>query len=337
MLFIAVIFDIYGRQPFNPVGSDTVNFNQENLKPGVNKVEYLSNGSRISALLFIPEDYIEGEKRPVIIITPPNTGVKEQTAGLYAEKLSKKGFITLAFDPRGFGESGGHPLLLDLSRQIEDVRHSVDFVSTLDIVDQDNIFNMGICVGTGISAYDTAFDPRIKAQIMVSPAIRSDEESVIPLPIDVAYIFAGLAKAYYKISDNDLELTPLVQELSEEEADEAIVGVRMGAFYYLEGMPGDVPNWRNGLSMISIVSVVEWMDFFEPANHFDSTPLYMVYGTKAFSKDGAIKFYDMTNGPKDRLVLDGAGHFDIYWMPEYVDPAVEGITEFVNKYAKGAE
>jgi fermentation-respiration switch protein FrsA (DUF1100 family) len=328
---IAVGFDIYGRQPYDPLGSDTVSFSSEDLKSGKNTVEYLSNGSKISANLFIPEDYVEGEKRPTVVITPQGTGVKEQTAGLYAEKLSQKGFITLAFDPRGFGESGGHPLLVDLSRQIEDVRSSIDFISTLEQVDQNNIFNLGICAGSGISAYETAFDPRIKGQVMVSPAIRSDEESVIPLPMDVAYIISGFAKAYYAITGSDLAISPVVQELAEEEAEEATVGTGMGAFYYLPGMPGDVPNWRNSLSMISIVSAVEWMDFFEPANHFDSTPLFMVYGAKAYSKDSAVKFYDMTKGLKDRLILEGAGHFDIYWMPEYVEPAVEGITNFINE------
>ena len=144
LIIILIPLNLIGRQPFDPVGSDTVNFTSEDLKPGKNTVEYLSNGSKITAHLFIPEDYVEGEKRPVIVITPPNSGVKEQTAGLYAEKLSEKGFITLAFDPRGFGESGGHPLLLDLERQIEDARSSIDFVSTLDMVDTNNIFNMGI-------------------------------------------------------------------------------------------------------------------------------------------------------------------------------------------------
>jgi fermentation-respiration switch protein FrsA (DUF1100 family) len=326
---ILVPLNLIGRQPFDPVGSETVNFNPENLKPGRNTVEYLSNGSKISALLFIPEDYVEGEQRPVIVITPPNSGVKEQTAGLYAEKLSKKGFITLAFDPRGFGESGGHPLLLDLERQIEDARSSIDFVSTLDMVDTNNIFNMGICVGTGISAYETAFDSRVKAEAMVSPVFLSEDESVLPLPLDLVYVIGGVARANYAITGNDIEFGPMVPEVSEEEADEAVIGVGMGAFYYLPGMPGDVPNWKNAVSMLSLVPIVEWINFYELTDRFEPTPVFMAYGSEAYSKDSAIKFYNQLNGPKDKVVLEGAGHFDMYWMPEYVDPAVEGISEFL--------
>ena len=58
------------------------------IKPGKNKIFYLSEGDKISAYLFIPKNYRKGEKRPAIIVSPPASGVKEQTAGLYAEKLA---------------------------------------------------------------------------------------------------------------------------------------------------------------------------------------------------------------------------------------------------------
>ena len=329
LAIIAIPLDIYGRRPFDPAGNDTVNFNPNDLKPGKNSVEYLSKGSKISANLFLPEDYQEGEKRPIIVVAPPNTGVKEQTAGLYAEKLSQKGYITMAFDPRGFGESGGHHVLFDLDRQIEDVESSIDFVHTLDIVDKGNVFNMGICVGSAISTYETATDPRIKAQLMVSPVFLTPEENIMPIPMDVAYIASGAAKAYHAVTGNDLPLGPLVQETNRSEDEPEInLGAGMDK-YYLPGKPGYAPTWENRFSLISMVPVMKWKNFFEAADKYDTTPIYMVYGTKAFSRHGAAKFYDMANGPKQRLILDGAGHFDIYWKPEYVEPAVEGLAEFL--------
>lgn len=321
--------DVYGRQGYNPVGNDTVSFDQNELVPGMNEVEYLSNGSKIAANLYIPEDFVEGEQRAIVIITPPNTGVKEQTAGLYASRLAEEGFITLAFDPRGFGESGSHHVLFDLERQIEDVKASIDFVTTLDIVDQDNIFNMGICVGSAISTYETAYDSRIKAQAMVSPVFLTPEENIMPIPMDVGYMMAGAGKLFYNVTGNDMELGPLVVDNPDNDNEpETNLGSGMDD-YYLEGKPGYAPTWENHFSMISMKPVMEWYDFFAAAEEYTDTPVYMVYGTEAFSRHGASTFYDMIKSDKERLILEGAGHFDIYWMPEYVDPAVEGVTSFL--------
>ena len=77
-------------------------------------VTFKSNGLKIAGHLYLPEEYKEGEKRPAIVVGHPCGGVKEQTAGLYAKKLSEKGFITLAFDASYQGESEGEPRYLDL-------------------------------------------------------------------------------------------------------------------------------------------------------------------------------------------------------------------------------
>jgi hypothetical protein len=79
------------------------------------------------------------------------------------------------FDPRGFGESEGHAQLEDPYRIVEDTKNSVSFIRTLDQVDADNVFNMGICMGSGFAAYATAFDARVKAVAIVSPYLDAAE------------------------------------------------------------------------------------------------------------------------------------------------------------------
>ena len=48
-------------------------------------------------------------KLPAIAVCGPFGAVKEQAAGLYAQTMAKRGFLTIAFDPSFTGESGGQP------------------------------------------------------------------------------------------------------------------------------------------------------------------------------------------------------------------------------------
>ena len=50
-----------------------------------------------------------GGRAPGLVFTGPFTGVRDQVTGLYAERLAAAGYITLAFDHRNFGQSGGQP------------------------------------------------------------------------------------------------------------------------------------------------------------------------------------------------------------------------------------
>jgi uncharacterized protein len=106
--------------------------------------------------------------------------------------------------------------------------------------------------------------------------------------------------------------------------------------YYLPGQPGAVPNWKNELSMLSMEPMLSF-SIYNYTHMFDAVPVYMVYGDKAVSAEGAIKFYDALNGPKEKLVIEEAGHFDLYWKPEYVDPAVEGIAKFLKNMSSKEE
>ncbi len=306
----------------------------KDLNPGKNKVTYFSGGERVVADVYLPKDYVKGEKRPAIVITPPASGVKEQTAGLYAKKLSDKGFVTLAFDPRGFGESEGHEVLLNPYRIAEDAMSAVSFMRSLNEVDPNKVYNMGICAGSGYAAYATAFDARPRAVIMVSPYLTSSDDFLKAVKGSTAavrkFIMPGAAAARQKYFETGEDMFfKIVPTTAEEKKKARPMGVGMME-YYLPGKPGDVPNWKNKLSLQSGDAVLSF-SVYNFASWFDAVPVYMAYGKQAISAEGAKRFYDQINGPKQLLVIDGAGHFDMYWRPECVDPTVLGISKFLKK------
>lgn len=127
------------------------------------------NNVKIAGELYKPENFDVNKKYPAIIVVHPAGGVKEQVAGLYAKKLSENGFITLAFDASYQGESGGKPHFLENpASRVEDVRSSVDFLTTLPFVDKENIGVLGICAGGGYAFNAAQTEMRIKAVATVS-------------------------------------------------------------------------------------------------------------------------------------------------------------------------
>ena len=119
-------------------------------------------GITLAADMYTPKG-AEG-KLPAIAVSGPFGAVKEQSSGLYAQKMAELGFLTIAFDPSYTGESGGTPrYVASPDINTEDFCAAVDFLSAQENVDPERIGIIGICGWGGMAINAAAIDTHIKA------------------------------------------------------------------------------------------------------------------------------------------------------------------------------
>ncbi len=121
-------------------------------------------GITLAADMYVPKAAMG--RLPAIAVCGPFGAVKEQAAGLYAQTMAERGFLTIAFDPSFTGESGGEPrYMASPDINTEDFQAAVDFLSTNEKVDPERIGIIGICGWGGMALNTAALDTRIKATV----------------------------------------------------------------------------------------------------------------------------------------------------------------------------
>ena len=152
----------FSSNPFGLVYENAIKENREN-EVQIHLYTYILNGIKIATNIYTPKTYHKSNIFPAIVIAVPNGAVKEQTAGLYAQRVAEKGYITIVSDPIFFGESEGTPRQQDIPYyRIEDIRGMIDVISTFPKVDSKRIYGLGICGGGGYMLSASQMDKRIK-------------------------------------------------------------------------------------------------------------------------------------------------------------------------------
>ena len=119
-------------------------------------------GITLAADMYTPKGAVG--KLPAIAVSGPFGAVKEQSSGLYAQKMAELGFLTIVFDPSYTGESGVMPrYAASPDINTEDFCAAVDFLSVQENVNSERIGIIGICGWGGMAINAAAIDTRIKA------------------------------------------------------------------------------------------------------------------------------------------------------------------------------
>ncbi|KHN91245.1 hypothetical protein BSK71_04925 [Pectobacterium actinidiae] len=304
----------------------------------IDRVTYSNRNTQtnIVANLFKPADFDKNKRYAAIVVTHPIGGVKEQTAGLYAQKLAEQGFVTLAYDASYQGESGGEPYLMELpSSRVDDISCSIDFLSTLPYVDADRIGSLGICGGGGYVLNAAQTELRVKAVATVSAA---DIGDLRRNGLANSRTYEQRMKLLKEASEQrtreargePIRLTAAVPESTKDFTDSTPVMYKEGYEYYRTAR-AQHPN-APARSVFSSLPAQMAYYAFEQLETISPRPALMIAGDKADSLYFSELAYQKTQEPKELFLVPGASHIDMYDKPQYVTPAVTKLTAFYQQY-----
>lgn len=303
-------------------------------KVNIHPVTYKLNGIDISANVYTPANYDASKKYPALVVAHPNGGVKEQVAGLYAQRLAEQGYITVTADAAYQGASGGLPRNVDKpANRIEDIHGMADFISQYAGVDTARLGLLGICGGGGYSLAAAQTDKRFKsiATLSMFNSGRVRRNGYVDSALDTIQRRlqqASDARAQ-QAAGGEIIYTGDAKLTDEQIAKLPFDLYREGFDYY--GKTHTHPNSTFRYTMSSLMDLMR----FDATNQIEliDKPLLMIAGSKADSLYMTEDAFAKATGTKDKELfkLDGATHIETYWKQPYVNQAVDKLTQFYGK------
>ena len=292
-------------------------------------------GITLAADMYTPRG-AEG-KLPAIAVSGPFGAVKEQSSGLYAQKMAELGFLTIAFDPSYTGESGGMPrYVASPDINTEDFCAAVDFFSVQENVDPERIGIIGICGWGGMAINAAAIDTRIKATAAMT----------------MYDMTRATANGYFDAEDSEQARFEKRKALNTQRTEDYRSGIYALAGGVVDPLPEDAPqfvkdyyayyktsrgyhpsslNSNGGWNVTSSLSFLN-MPILQYSSEIRSAVL-LVHGEKAHSRYFSETAYSkLTGDNKKLLIIPGANHTDLYDQMEIIP--FEKINAFFTAYLR---
>ena len=292
-------------------------------------------GITLVADMYTPKSVVD--KLPAIAVSGPFGAVKEQSSGLYAQKMAELGFLTIAFDPSYTGESSGTPrYVASPDINTEDFCAAVDFLSVQENVDPERIGIIGICGWGGMALNAAAIDTRIKATAAMTM-------------YDMTRVTAN---GYFDAEDSEQARFEKKKAMNAQRIEDYKSGSYALAGGVVDPLPEDAPqfvkdyyayyktprgyhsrslNSNGGWNVTSSLSFLN-MPILQYSSEIRSAVL-LVHGEKAHSRYFSETAYSkLTGDNKELLIIPGANHTDLYDQMDIIP--FEKLNAFFTEYLR---
>lgn len=297
----------------------------------IHPVSYTLRGLTIAANVYTPAGYDSNRSYPAITVAHPNGGTKEQTAGRYAQRLAELGSVTIVADAAYQGHSEGEPRSVDKPFfRTEDIHGMADFIATFPGVDANRLSALGICGGGGYTLNAAKTDKRFRSVATLSMfnsgsvrrnGLQNSGVDSIQDRLDQASAARAEEAAGGEVRyAGDADLT------DEQIAAQPFPLYRQGYVYYWKthACPGSTFKYTQS----SLLDLMRW-DATDQLELID-VPLLMMAGSEADTRYMTDDAFPKATGTDDKelFLIEGAQHIETYWVDEYVDAALDKLTEF---------
>lgn len=269
----------------------------------IEKTSFFSDGHRLDGLLYSPKNLSTGDKRPAVVLCVGYTYLKTMVMPDIAKVLNKAGYIALAFDYRGFGDSEGPRFRLIPQEQVTDVRAALTFLADHPYVDSDRLAVLGISLGGSNAIAAGALDRRVSAVIAIE-AIGDGKRWLRSLRhqwewLEFQQRLEGDRSQRVKTGEST-RVDPLDITVPDPESKE-----------FLEAAYQEFPQMKCDLPLETADTIIE----FQPeslVHRIAPRPLLFIHGAndKLVSAEETRSMFARAGEPRQMEIVSHIGHFD---------------------------